>query len=120
MAIELSNLTFTKQDDIVPASGEAPIFNTSIANTLDGNDSITGSGIGNDGDGTYEYGFKNVGVLNTDNGKDTITGILAYGSFNSNFGYNIVNSGTLNTGEGNDIIDGSYTNFGSFARYGGI
>jgi len=119
MAIELSNLTFTEQDDIVPASGEAPILNTSMANTLDGNDRITGRGIGNDGDGTYEYGFKNVSVLNIDDGNDTITGILAYGR-SGDGGYNIVNSGTLNTGEGNDIIDGNYINGGSFARYSGI
>jgi len=43
MAIELSNLTFTEQDDIVPASGVEPILNTGIANTLIGNDQITGT-----------------------------------------------------------------------------
>jgi hypothetical protein len=43
MAIELSNLTFTEQDDIVPLSGVEEILNTGIANTLAGNDSITGT-----------------------------------------------------------------------------
>jgi hypothetical protein len=43
MAIELSNLTFTEQDDIVPASGVEEILNTGIANTLAGNDIITGT-----------------------------------------------------------------------------
>jgi hypothetical protein len=42
MAIELSNLTFTDQDDIVPLSGVEQILNTGVANTLAGNDSITG------------------------------------------------------------------------------
>jgi hypothetical protein len=120
MAIELSNLMFTEQDDVVPPSGVFEVIrNTGIANTLAGNDSITGSGIGKDDDGTYEYGFKNEGVLNTDDGNDTITGIVTYGRFGGG-GYNLVNVGTLNTGEGNDIIDGSYKNFGSYARHGGI
>jgi hypothetical protein len=67
MAIELSNLTFTEQDDIVPASGVEEILNTGVANTLAGNDSITGT--------SNYYGFQNVGVLNTDDGNDTIIGI---------------------------------------------
>ena len=41
MTIELSNLTFTEQDDIVPASGVDEIVNTGVANTLAGNDTIT-------------------------------------------------------------------------------
>jgi hypothetical protein len=45
MAIELSNLTFTDEDDIVPLSGIEEIFNTGIANTLGGNDSITGNAL---------------------------------------------------------------------------
>jgi hypothetical protein len=43
MAIELSNIIFTDQDDIVPQSGVEPILNTGIANTLAGNDTITGT-----------------------------------------------------------------------------
>jgi hypothetical protein len=120
MMIELSNLIFTEQDDTVPQSGDAPIVNTNIANTLGGNDRITGNGIGNDGYGFGDFGFKNAGILNTDDGNDTITGTLSYGRFGNNNGYNIVNSGTLNTGEGNDIIDGTRGNYGSYAEYGGI
>jgi len=41
MAIELSNLTFTELEDIVPKSGVEEILNTGIANTLAGNDTIT-------------------------------------------------------------------------------
>ncbi len=44
MAIELSNLTFTEQDDVVPASGVEEILNTGLANTLAGDDIITGTG----------------------------------------------------------------------------
>jgi len=89
MMIELSDLIFTEQDDIVPQSGEyAPIINTNIANTLGGNDRITGNGIGNDVFG--DFGFKNAGILNTDDGNDTITGSLSYGRFGNNNGYNIV------------------------------
>jgi hypothetical protein len=42
MPIELSNLTFTNQADVVPMSGVEQILNTGIANTLAGNDTITG------------------------------------------------------------------------------
>jgi hypothetical protein len=42
MAIELSAITFTDQDDIIPASGEDEILNTGTANTLAGNDIING------------------------------------------------------------------------------
>jgi hypothetical protein len=68
MAIELSNLTFTEQDDIVPVSGVEEIVNTGIANTLAGNDRIAGSG------GTYS--IYNSGTLNTSDGNDVIIGVL--------------------------------------------
>ena len=42
MALELSNITFTDEDDIVPAFGVERIFNTGIANTLAGDDIING------------------------------------------------------------------------------
>jgi hypothetical protein len=45
MAIELSNIIFTDQDDVVPVSGVEEIVNTGIANTLAGNDIITGTGL---------------------------------------------------------------------------
>jgi len=90
MAIELSNLTFTEQDDIVPESGEEQILNTGIANTFAGNDTITGNGY------FYGYGIENYGTLNTEEGNDIITG--------TGFAYGLKNYGTLNTGQGNDII----------------
>jgi len=65
MAIELSNLTFTDQDDIVPQFGEEELVNTGITNTLAGNDVITGTGAS---------GLKNLAIFNTDDGNDTITG----------------------------------------------
>jgi hypothetical protein len=123
MTIELSDLIFTEQDDIVPQSGQYDrILNTYIANTLAGNDSITGNFV----DHPYyrpedHYGFKNVGVLNTDDGNDTIIGILGYGRFGGHDNaYNIVNLGTLNTGEGDDIIEGGFQHYGSYAVYNGI
>jgi hypothetical protein len=94
MAIELSNLTFTEQDDIVPGSGQIQILNSYLVNTLAGNDQITG--IGND------YGFKNLGVLNTNDGDDIIIG----SGEGRGGGYGIYNIGTLNAGEGNDLITG--------------
>jgi hypothetical protein len=71
MAIELSSLTFTDQDDIVPASGVEEIFNTGIANTLAGNDIITGNGGNRNGAGIRNQ----LGIINTSNGNDIITGI---------------------------------------------
>ncbi len=41
MESELSNLTFTDEDDIVPGSGVEQILNTGIANTFAGDDIIT-------------------------------------------------------------------------------
>jgi hypothetical protein len=78
MTIDLSTITFTNQADIVPESGEEDIVNTGIANTLAGNDTITGIG------GPYDL-------------YNPISGIP----------YGISNSGTLNTAEGNDIITGT-------------
>src|SRR4028118_2288472 len=106
MAIELSDLTFTEQDDIVPESGQYDqIVNTYIVNTLAGNDRITGTGI----EGALSpYGFINEGILNTADGDDIITGVRTDGFS----GFNIINWGTLNTGEGDDLIDGSQGEFG--------
>jgi hypothetical protein len=126
MTIELSFLMFTEQDDIVPQSGQSePISNTYIANTLAGNDRITGTLVDDFPyyDPNNYSGFINVGELNTDDGNDIITGELVYSIRHSPrpSGYNIINFGLLNTGEGNDRIDGSYRNFyGYFRAYGGI
>ena len=67
MAIELSNLTFTDEDDIVPVSGVEEILNTGIANTLGGDDIITSTGL--------SFGFINYGTLNSAYGNDIIIGI---------------------------------------------
>ena len=43
MAIGLSSVTFTDQDDIIPQSGVEKILNIGVANTLAGNDIIIGT-----------------------------------------------------------------------------
>jgi hypothetical protein len=136
MAIELSNIAFTNQADVIPASGVEDIVNTGIANTFAGNDEITGTGteynlIGEPtGDGTGFYnigtGFYNIGTLNTADGNDIITGIHSptdpYNSIGLDVkSYGILHeAGTIDTGNGNDIItgiseakiNGSFNNFG--------
>src|SRR4028118_1758201 len=110
MTIELSSITFTNQADIVPDSGEEYIVNTGIANTLAGNDTITGTGLPyNPFTPSSGYGIYNTDTLNTAEGNDTITGIGIYDFFNPSpaSGYGIYNTGTLNTAEDNDIIDGT-------------
>jgi hypothetical protein len=67
MAIELSDITFTDQDDIVPVSGVEQILNTRLTNTLAGNDITTGTG--------RYFGIFNSSTINTTNGNDIITGI---------------------------------------------
>jgi hypothetical protein len=118
MAIELSNLTFTEQDDIVPPSGVEEIVNTGIANTLAGNDIITGTVdrysipiviYGNDGERDRITAIYNDtgGIINTDDGNDIITGINQ--GLEGDVGIHsdgIYNQGTINTGDGNDIITG--------------
>jgi len=112
MAINLSNVTFTDQGDIIPPSGVEPIFVPSFAtiNTLAGDDIING---GNNITGNYS--FRNIlGTLNTNSGNDIITGIYQYSSGISSSG--IENTGTfhpsdagfatINTGDGNDTITG--------------
>ena len=114
MAIELSNLTFTEQDDIVPASGVEQIVNTGIANTLAGEEIITGTairGIGPPGIYNTVYGLYNRGTLNTDDDNDIIMGICseAEGNFNDEvnyFGFSN-DKGIIDTGDGNDTIIGT-------------
>ena len=113
MAIELSNITFTEQDDIVPASGIERILNTGIANTLAGNDIINGE----TGSTIYTVsplhygGIVNTGTLNTDGGNDRLTGIFndQTSHFFTNYSINcgICNvKGFINTGDGNDTLTG--------------
>jgi hypothetical protein len=108
MAIELSNITFTEQDDIVPSSEvEERLINTGIANSLAGNDSLTSRGAF-----SIEAAFFNSGTLDTAEGNDIITGSNIYDE-------GFVNRGTFNTGEGNDTIIGhgyidAFANYGTF------
>jgi hypothetical protein len=106
MAIELSNLTFTNQADVVPVFGMEQIFNSGIANTLAGNDRITGiRQIGTEIETFSTYGIYNdKGIIDTDDGNDIITGINQEVTAS---GYGIYSEGgTINTGNGNDIING--------------
>ncbi len=110
MTIDLSTITFTNGADIVPQSGEEYIVNTGIANILEGNDKITGTGIPyNPSIPSSGYGIFNTGTLNTAEGNDTITGSGIFDFFNPSpaSGYGIYNTGTFNTGEGKDIITGT-------------
>jgi hypothetical protein len=95
MAIELSNIIFTDQDDFVPLFGEEQIVNTGIANTLAGDDVITGTVTQDSG-----TGISNDGTLNTGDGNDIINGNGA--GINSGIG----NSGYIDTGDDNDVITG--------------
>ena len=95
MAIELSNQTFTEQDDIVPASGVDEIYNSGVANTLAGNDIIYGVG--------YFTGLANSGSLDTGAGNDLITGIESSDNANES---SFINSGFIDTSDGNDVLTG--------------
>jgi Ca2+-binding RTX toxin-like protein len=105
MPIELSNLTFTNQADVVPMSGVEQILNTGIANTLAGNDTITGiKQVGTPIETSFFYAiFNDQGLIDTGDGNDIITGINK--EVNSAFGISGYRS-TINTGNGNDIITG--------------
>src|SRR4028119_1485010 len=110
MATELSNLTFTNEDDIVPASGVEEIVNTGIANTLAGKDKITGNG---ETLRDFFWGLRTIGIYNksngtisTDNGDDEITGYGNIGIYNESHG-------TINTGNGRDKITGYARQTGS-------
>jgi hypothetical protein len=109
MAIELSNLTFTEQDDIVPVSGVEAILNTGMANTLTGTwTTISGGFILNPGY-TGIFGFYNPGRLNTADGNDIITGFIPNQNVGGFFTVALYNEGgTIDTGNGNDIIAGRY------------
>jgi len=105
MAIQLSDITFTDEDDIVPASGVDQIFNPGIANTLAGNDLIIGTSTISD---FNPVGINNFfGFINTGDGDDTLIGTVT----GSGFGYGIVNydanlgtGGVIDTGAGKDTI----------------
>jgi hypothetical protein len=107
MALELSNLMFTDQADVVPPSGMDGILNTGIANTLAGNDIILGTKetkIDIPFQETYSSIF-NSGTLNTADGDDIITGTISEIKSSGNY-YGIYNIGSIYTGDGNDKIRG--------------
>jgi len=124
MTIELSNVTFTQQTDVIPAFGIEDIVNTGIANTLAGNDQISGTveeggvGIFNSGVGIF-----NRGNINSGDGNDSITGTGAV-TDPGMFGIGIFNQGSgsssptspvsINSGNGNDSIIGTGNAFGIF------
>jgi hypothetical protein len=141
MAIELSNLTFTNQDDVIPAFGVEEILNTGTANTLAGNDRLTGTKeITIDTPFQNRFGsIFNSGTLNTADGNDILTGIinrreipfvppyedypayLFYGKYYSAYACGIYNVGSIYTGEGNDRITGvneAVSSNGSGSDYG--
>jgi hypothetical protein len=121
MAINLSNVTFTDQDDIVPPLGVEPIISSGRINTLAGNDIINGGNpfIFGDNDSPANYAFLNEGTLNTNSGNDLITGIYDSYSYN-NFGAGIENRGSINTGDGNDTLSGINGINGNDSHGGGI
>ena len=99
-------MTFTDQDDVVPASGVEQILNTGIANTLAGNYTINGrnkhKSITFNG-----YSFRNYGILNTCEGNDILTGTFNDPDSDSSWIVGIYNEiGTIDTGDGNDTITG--------------
>ena len=100
MAIDLSTLTFTNQADIVPTSGTAEIINNGTANTLGGDDKITGTST------SSNPGISNSasGAINTGGGNDSISGTSTSGiGFG---GFAIGNTGIIDGGDGNDSISG--------------
>ena len=141
MPIELSNLTFTNQADVVPPSGMEEISNTGIANTLGGNDIVIGTKeITIDTPFQNRFGsIFNSGTLNTADGNDIITGTinrreipyvppyqdysyyLFYEKYYSAYSSGIYNIGSIYTGHGNDRITGiseAVVALGSGSDYG--
>jgi hypothetical protein len=106
MTIDLSSITFSNRADVVPLSGVEEIVNTSSANTLAGNDVITGTGSNTDisfGIHNWDGTAESTASINTGEGNDIITGT----SSSNSYSFGIFNWGSINTGEGNDIITGA-------------
>ena len=106
MAIELSTLTFTNRSNIIPLSGVEQIFNTGIANTLAGNDLITGISSSSN---LNNIGIANDGTIDTGAGKDTISATAT-----GRVGYAIQNRGTIDTGENEDTITATGSFYGIY------
>jgi hypothetical protein len=114
MALDLSSVKFTNQDDLAPASGTAEIVNSAVVDTLNGNDVITGNGQ------TLRqvlfYGSLTVGVYNgsggaisTGEGLDAIVGYGGVGIFNDL-------TATIGTGNGNDTVSGCGCDYGKYSK----
>jgi hypothetical protein len=105
MAIQLSDITFTDEDDIVPVSGVDQIFNPGIANTLAGNDLIIGTSTISD---FNPVGINNFfGFINTGDGDDTLIGTVTGSGFGygiQNYDANLGTGGVIDTGAGKDTI----------------
>jgi hypothetical protein len=134
MNLDLSGLKFTDQAEIIPTSGTAEIINSTIVNTLGGDDIIMGNGetlrnilfysplnvgvyngtggVINTGDGADNIaGYGGVGLFNDlnttismGNGNDTVSGCGC--DYGDDF-KGILNSGTINTGSGGDTVIGN-------------
>lgn len=104
MAIQLSNLTFTNWADVVPTSGAEVIFNTGLANTLAGNDIITGLGFWRRTGNSSVYGIYNSGTLNTAEGNDIVRGVFNPTRYSSYGAYD----GLLNN-TGNLYLNNDYS-----------
>jgi hypothetical protein len=109
MAIELSTLTFTDKDDIVPTSGMVEIHNTGgTTNTFAGNDIINAANeeIINPFESRYSF-INSAYTLNTGDGDDVITAIFNDLNNSEWADYAIYNrSAGIYTGDGNDIVTG--------------
>jgi hypothetical protein len=122
MAINLSNITFTDESDILPSINGEPtyvpefiILSSATVNTLAGDDVITGSDEG------YGYGFLNsFGTLNTNSGNDLITGSGSSGGLANRSYYPDPGVAIINTGDGHDRIEGIGEDFGIYNDKGTI
>ena len=116
MAIELSTLTFTDEDDII--FGDGIVNEPGFIDTGDGNDIILGLGIYNSGTINTSDGddliispgaIYNVGRISTGNGNDSIIADEYFQLYSGGY------SGIIDLGEGDDYING----FGSGLYLGG-
>ena len=94
--------TWTNQADLVDEGDEITLAEGVTANSLAGNDIITGT---NTATGN-PFSIDNSGIINTSGGKDTITGIGG--------SRGIFNAGTIETGEGKDVIFANSNSYGIY------
>ncbi|MGK7911552.1 MAG: hypothetical protein AB4050_08740 [Synechococcus sp.] len=94
MTIDLSGLHFTNNADIVPSLGADELTNSGFANTLKGNERLTGV---SSNPGTTPPAFYNEGSLLTGLGHDYITA--------KGVGRGLTNYGVIDTGPGEDKIN---------------